>query len=321
MRTRRQGRLDPEGRMPLAAHLRELQVRLTRSVLAIVAASVVAAFFYDQLFDLVTAPFETIREQYAREGATVTLNFGNIGDPFTFALKICAMAGLFASSPVWMYHLWAFVAPGLHKRERRYGIGFVAVSVPLFLGGAVLAYFFLPKGFDLLIGFNPDPQNVANIIGLNDYLSFVLRMFLVFGIAFVLPVFLVALNLAGVVSGKALLRAWRPVIMGAFVFAAVATPSGDPYTMTALATPMLGLYYVATGISLVTDRRRSRRGIDGIDYRELADDEASPLDERRAQAEGDGPEDDGPEDDGPEDDGPEDDGPEGDGPDGGRADR
>jgi sec-independent protein translocase protein TatC len=151
------------------------------------------------------------------------------------------------------------------------------VSVPLFLGGAVLAYFFLPKGFDLLIGFNPAPERVANIIGLDNYLSFVLRMFLVFGIAFVLPVFLVALNLAGIVTGRALLRAWRPVIMGSFVFAAVATPSGDPYTMSALALPMLLLYYVAAGISLLTDRRRRHRGIDGLDYSDLDDDTASPL--------------------------------------------
>ena len=109
--------------------------------------------------------------------------------------------------------------------------------MPLFLGGAVLAYVFLPKGFDLLIGFNPAPGEVANIISLDNYMSFVLRMFLVFGIAFVMPVFLVGLNLAGVVSGRQLLKAWRPVILGAFVFAAVATPSGDPWTMSALALP------------------------------------------------------------------------------------
>ena len=268
--------------MSLTSHLGELRVRLTRAVLAVVVASIVAAFFYGQLFELVTAPFNQIKEQYAREGATVTLNFGNIGDPFTFALKICAMAGLFAASPVWMYNLWAFVAPGLHKRERRYGVAFVAVSVPLFLGGAVLAYEFLPKGFDLLIGFNPDPQGVANIIGLNDYLSFVLRMFLVFGFAFVMPVFLVALNLAGVVRGRTLLRAWRQVIMGAFVFSAVATPSGDPYTMTALAVPMLILYYIAATIAVLTDRRRRRAGIDGLDYSALDDDQASPLDDDQA---------------------------------------
>jgi sec-independent protein translocase protein TatC len=264
---------DPEGRMPLTEHLRELRIRLVRSVLAIVIASIGAAFFYDHLFSLITDPFNSIKEQHPE----ATLNFGNIGDPFTFALKICAMTGVFVASPVWLYNLWGFVAPGLHRREKQYGIAFVVVSVPLFLGGAALAYLFLPRGFDLLIGFNPDPDQVANIIGLNDYLSFVLRMFLVFGIAFVLPVFLVALNLAGIITGRQLLRAWRPVILGAFLFAAIATPSGDPWTMTALAAPMLALYYIAAGISLLTDRRRRRAGIDGIDYDALDDDEASPL--------------------------------------------
>jgi sec-independent protein translocase protein TatC len=257
--------------MSLTDHLRELRVRLVRSVLAIVVGTIVAAFFYDQLFALITNPFNQIKDEHPE----ATLNFGNIGDPFTFALKICAMAGLFLASPVWLYNLWGFVAPGLHRREKTYGIAFVAVSVPLFLGGAALAYLFLPKGFDLLIGFNPEPDKVANIIGLNDYLSFVLRMFLVFGIAFVLPVFLFGLNLAGIVSGRQLLKAWRPVILGAFVFAAIATPSGDPWTMTALAAPMLVLYYIAAGLSLLTDRRRRRA--DEFDYSDLDDDEASPL--------------------------------------------
>lgn len=281
--------------MPLASHLRELRVRLTRSVLAILVASIVAAFFYKPLFDLVTNPFYAIADDYKARGYNLTLNFQGIGDPFSYALKICAMAGIFAASPVWMYNLWGFVAPGLHKRERRYGIAFVTVSVPLFLGGAVLAYFFLPKGFDLLIGFNPAPERVANIIGLDNYLSFVLRMFLVFGIAFVLPVFLVALNLVGIVRGRTLLRAWRPVIMGAFVFAAVATPSGDPYTMTALAVPMLVLYYIAAAIAVVTDRRRDSAPIDGLEYAELDDEEASPLGPRPESMADDGvePRDDG----------------------------
>lgn len=268
---------DPEGRMPLTEHLRELRIRLVRSVLAIVIASIGAAFFYHQLFDLVTAPFDSVADDLRAKGYRVILNFKGVGDPFTFALKICAMAGIFIASPVWLYNLWGFVAPGLHRREKQYGIAFVATSVPLFIGGAVLAYLFLPRGFALLFSFNPAPDRVANIVGLDDYLSFVLRMFLVFGIAFVLPVFLVALNLAGIVTGRQLLRAWRPVILGAFVFAAVATPSGDPWTMTALAAPMLALYYIAAGLSLITDRRRRQAGIDGIDYDSLDDDEPSPL--------------------------------------------
>lgn len=265
--------------MPLREHLLELQRRLLRAVAAIVLASIGAAFFYKPLFDLVTEPFYVMAEDYKRRGfEDITLNFQGVADPFSYALQICAMAGVFVASPVWMYQLWAFVAPGLHRREKRYGIAFVVVSVPLFLGGAVLAWLFLPKGFDLLIGFNPAPEKVANIIGLDKYLSFVLRMFLVFGLAMVLPVFLLGLNLAGVVSGRALLGAWRQVIMGAFVFAAIATPSGDPYTMTALAAPMLMLYFLATAIALVVDRRRARAPVDGVDYRSLPDDQASPLD-------------------------------------------
>jgi sec-independent protein translocase protein TatC len=272
--------------MPLSAHLRELRRRLTISVLAIVAGGIIAAVFYDQLFDLVTGPFNGIRDDYQSRGYNLTLNFGGIGDPFSYALKICAMAGIFIASPVWMYQLWAFVAPGLHKHEKRWGLAFVCVSVPLFIGGAVLAYFFLPKGFDLLIGFNPDPANVANIISLDNYLSFVLRMFLVFGIAFVLPVFLVALNLVGIVQGNTLFKAWRPVILGVFVFAAVATPSGDPWTMTALAVPMLVLFFGAATLALIMDRRRHRAGVDGVDYAGLDDDAASPLDDRPERIDG-----------------------------------
>ena len=264
--------------MSLTDHLRELRVRLVRSVLAIVVCTILAAFFYDQLFNFVVDPFYKIGEEHP----DATLNFGNIGDPFTFALKICAMAGIFLASPVWLWNLWGFVAPGLHKKEQRYGIAFVGVSVPLFLGGAALAYVFLPKGFDLLIGFNPDPDRVANIIGLNDYLSFVLRMFLVFGLAFVMPVFLVALNLVGIVTGRALFKAWRPVILGAFIFAAVATPSGDPWTMTALAVPMLVLFATAASLCLILDKRRRQRGVDGIDYSTLDDDLASPVDDDAA---------------------------------------
>jgi sec-independent protein translocase protein TatC len=265
------------------SHLRELRRRVTLSVLAIIVGGIVAALFYNELFDLITEPFNKIKADH--EGAT--LNFGGIGDPFSYALKICAMAGIFIASPVWMYQLWAFVAPGLHKSERRWGVGFVFVSVPLFLGGALLAYIFLPKGFDLLIGFNPDPGNVANIISLNSYLTFVLRMFLVFGIAFVMPVFLVALNLVGIVTGRALFKAWRPVILGAFIFAAVATPSGDPWTMTALAMPMLVLFAAAATMCLILDKRRRRREVDGLDYTTLdddlpstMDDAATPLDDR-----------------------------------------
>ena len=263
--------------MPLVEHLRELRKRLARAVLAFVVATVVCFFFYGELYTFIEAPFDQIRVDYAARDATVTLNFQGIADPFSYALRLCTLAGLFLSSPVWFYQLWAFVTPGLHRHERRWGLGFVLTSVPLFLGGAAVAYVFLPKGFDLLIGFNPAPEKVANIIAFDSYLSFVTRMFLVFGGAFVLPVFLVALDLVGVLSARALLRAWRPVVLGSFVFAAVATPSGDPLTLCALAVPMLVLYAIATGVCALIDRRRRHQLVDGVDYSALADDEAAPM--------------------------------------------
>jgi sec-independent protein translocase protein TatC len=265
--------------MPLFGHLRELRRRVTISVLAVLVGAIAAAFFYDQLFNLLTDPFYKIADSYP-SGSNVTLNFGGIGDPFSYELKICAMVGIFAASPVWMYQLWAFVAPGLHKSERRWGIAFVVVSVPLFVGGALLAYVFLPKGFNLLIGFNPNPKRVANIINLDNYLSFIIRMFLVFGLAFVMPVFLVAINLIGILPGRLMFKAWRPVVLGCFVFAAVATPTGDPWTMTALAVPMVLLFLGAAGLCVVLDRRRRSRGVDGVDYDALDDDAPSPLDDQ-----------------------------------------
>ncbi len=263
--------------MPLVGHLRELYQRTLRSAIALAVATVICLFFYDFLFDVVTEPFESIRRHYKEQGASVTLNFQGVSDPFTYPLKIGLLFGVFLSSPVWLYQLWAFITPGLHAHERRWAVGFLAAAVPLFIGGACVAYVFLPKGFDLLVGFNPNPQRVANIIGFDKYLSFVSRMLLVFGTSFVAPVFVVLLNLVGVVSGRGLLRAWRPVTFGSFVFAAVATPSGDPVTMTALAVPLMALYFAAAGVATLNDRRRAKAVIDGVDYRALSDDEASPL--------------------------------------------
>ncbi len=263
--------------MPLVEHLRELYRRTLRSAVALAVASAVCLFFHDFLFDVVTEPFEAIRQHYKAEGANVTLVFGDVAGPFTYTLKISLLFGVFLSSPVWFYQLWAFVTPGLHVHERRWAYGFLVAAVPLFLGGAALAYLFLPKAFDLLVGFNPNPERVANYILFQNYLSFVTRMLLVFGAAFVAPVFLVLLNLVGLVSARGLIRAWRPVTFGAFVFAAVATPSGDPLTMTALAVPMMLLYFAAAGVCAMNDRRRANAQVDGIDYRALSDDEASPL--------------------------------------------
>ncbi len=163
--------------------------------------------------------------------------------------------------------------PGLHRNERKWTITFVAVAGPLFAAGVVLGYLVLPKGLSVLIGFTPD--QVTNLVDLNGYLSFVLRILLVFGIAFEIPLFVVLLNLAGVVRGRHLSK-WRSwIIFGTFVFAAVATPSTDPITMLLLAIPMVVLFLLSEVIAHLVDRRRGLNR--APDYAEYDDDEASPI--------------------------------------------
>ncbi|MFC7984899.1 twin-arginine translocase subunit TatC [Streptomyces sp. NPDC057336] len=272
---------DPEGRMPLAEHLRELRNRLAKALVAIVAVTIVAAFFYEEIINVLTEPIlesigceksfaELARSEAGSEPcAQITLN-GLLG-PFTLALKVSLTAGIVLASPVWLYQLWAFVAPGLHKSEKKYAYAFVATGAPLFLIGAYFAYAVLPTSAKVLIEFTP--SNVDNLLPLDELLDLVTRMVIVFGLSFELPLLLVMLNLTGVLTGKRMLGWWRAMIMGITLFAAIATPSTDPLTMVMLAGPIWVLYFAAVSISLLNDRRRSRR-----EALEPDDDEASELD-------------------------------------------
>ena len=167
------------------------------------------------------------------------------------------MAGLVLSAPVWLYQLWRFVTPGLHRNERRWAVGFAAVATPLFLAGVALAYTVLPYGLQILLGFTP--ENVENIVSVDRYLSFFIRTILVFGVGFLVPLLLVLLNFAGVLPGRQLLGWWRWIIIIVIVFAAVATPTGDPINLMLLAGPILVLVMIAVGIALLNDKRRARR--------------------------------------------------------------
>lgn len=266
--------------MPLAEHLRELRNRLAKAMLAIVAITVVAAFFYNDIINLITRPIldsvgcQQSFEQLAKSSSTepcaqITIN--GLLTPFTLALKVSLTAGVVLASPVWLYQLWGFVAPGLHRHERKYAYAFVGTGAPLFLGGAYFAYTVLPTTAKVLLEFTPD--QTSNLLPLDDLLDLVTRMVLVFGLSFELPLLLVFLNLTGAITGKRMLGWWRGMIMGITVFAAVATPSTDPLTMLALAGPIWILYFGAVAFSLLNDRRRRRRDASGP-----ADDEASELD-------------------------------------------
>ncbi len=260
-----------DGRMALADHLRELRARLLRSVLALTLALIVALFFYDQLFEVIYRPYAIAREQL--EGKVVTEGtISGAGGPLLLQLKMCGVAAIIVTSPYWLLQIWGFIVPGLHPNEKRWTRLFAGVAGPLFLIGVAVGYYVLPKGLEVLIGFAP--EQLRSLVDFGDYFSFFSRMLLVFGVSFEIPLFVLLLNLAGVVSGKALGK-YRPwIVVGTFVFAAVATPSTDPFSMLMLALPMTLLFMISEIIARVIDKRRGRKSFDG-----LADDEASPIDD------------------------------------------
>jgi sec-independent protein translocase protein TatC len=268
-RVRPNGPVGEGGKMSLADHFRELRARLMKSMLALVVATIVSFFFYNQLIELVTEPYNRARDMLGDETST-KIYVSGVGGGLMIQLKLCALCGVITSSPIWLYQIWAFVLPGLHRNERRWTMLFVAIAGPLFAAGVALGYYVLPKGLQVLISFTP--AGMENLNDFNDFFSFITRMLLVFGVALEIPFFVVLLNLAGVISGRTLGR-YRPwIILGTFVFAAVATPSTDPISMLFLAIPMMLLFLLSEIIARLVDRRRGR----GI-APQWADDEISPL--------------------------------------------
>ncbi len=244
--------------MSLVEHLRELRSRLIKSVIALVLGGVVGLIFYNEILSWFIGPFrDAVAELNASQDLDAKINFSGIGDPFTIPLKVALLTGIVLSSPVWIYQLWSFIVPGLYANERRWTLIAVGCTLPLFLAGIALCYWLLPKGLAIILGFTPD--DVSNIVSFADYFSFVLRLELVFGIAFLLPVFVVLLNLVGVFAGRTLSRSRPWIVVGIFVFAAVATPTGDPITMLALAVPMWVLFEIAVVICKMNDKRRARQ--------------------------------------------------------------
>ena len=265
-----QNPIGPDGRMALGDHLRELRARLLRCVLALAIALTIALFFYDQLFDVIYHPYQLARERL--EGKVDTIGtISGAGGPLLLQLKMCGVAAVVATSPYWLMQIWGFIVPGLHAHERRWTKVFALVAGPLFIVGVAVGYYVLPKGLEVLIGFAP--AKLQSLVDFGEYFSFFSRMLLVFGIAFEIPLFVLMLNLAGVVSGKALGRARSWIIIGTFVFAAVATPSTDPFSMLMLAIPMTVLFMISEVIARLMDKRKRRSSLDaGLD-----DDEASPI--------------------------------------------
>ena len=244
--------------MPLLGHFAELRKRLFRATAAIFCASFLGWFSYDKIISWVTSPICDLKAatQAGAQNCGVLYINGVLG-PIDLKFKLSIIVGVLLASPIWLFQLWAFISPGLHKKERRNSILFVIFAVPFFAIGTFAGYLVLPVAVKVLLSFTP--TSLANLVKFDDYLNFVTQLILVFGFAFELPVFLLALNLAGVLSGRAILKPWRYSIFGITLFSAIFTPTGDPITMFFLATPLCALYLAAGGISLLVDRARSRR--------------------------------------------------------------
>jgi len=249
--------------MSLGAHLVELRNRLFIAALAIVLGMVVGFILSDFILSALTQP---IADLAAEQGREASLNFTDVSSAFDLRIQIAFTVGVVLSSPVWLYQAFAFVLPGLKKNEKRLALGFVCAAVPLFLAGCVAGWFVLPHVVTLLTGFAP--EGTTALLTARAYYDFVLKLVLAIGIAFVLPVFLVILNFAGVLSAAAILKSWRIAILAITLFTAIATPAADVVSMFLLAIPMLFLYFAAAGIAWLNDRRK-RRAAENLDI-ELA---------------------------------------------------
>lgn len=248
----------PDGTMSLTDHLRELRYRVTVAALAVVLAAAFCGFFYRELIEVIMAPYYAAVEDLkaARPDAQTLIVNDGVVSPFTLAIIATIAGGIVLSSPVWLYQIWAFVAPGLVAKEKKYALAFIGAAVPLFLAGSALGYFVWPKGITVLLSFTPQDMDIVNLLEMSSFLGMELKVILVFGLSFLLPVLLVGLNMAGVVRGYQLKRARKFVAFGSVVFAAVATPSTDPFSMLALAVPLTGMFIIAEFICRAMDKRR-----------------------------------------------------------------
>lgn len=240
------------GTMPLADHVREARRRGFRAAVALLAGVVAGYLFSDQILDVLRAPIEELAES-----RNASLNYDTVTAAFDLKLRIALFTGAVLSSPVWLLELFAFVTPGLTRREKKYTYGFLAAAVPLFAAGCAFGFTLFPHMVELLTSLSSDQD--STLLDAGYYVDFVMKIVLAIGIAFVLPVFVVVLNLLGVLSAHTLRRGWRAIVVVIVVFSALVTPAADVLSMFLVAAPMTALFGFAMLITHVHDARTARR--------------------------------------------------------------
>lgn len=264
-RTRRRKRRakvpkTPDGRMPVMAHLRELRRRVIAILLIVAIGAVFGWIFYIDILDVLKHPYCGVPKEYRytqNGNGDCVLIYHGVLDGFTTRLKVSVIAGAVLTGPFWLYQIWAFITPGLRKNERKYTLWFVLVSTVLFAAGMSLAYVVLNKGLKIVI--EQAGYGTAAQLTVGDYISFVTLMLVVFGAAFELPLLIVMANFAGVLPARILKKSQRIAIFLIFVFAGVATPTTDPFTMCAMAIPMVILFEAAVLVASIHDKRKAAR--------------------------------------------------------------
>ena len=248
------GRKNPEGKMPFRSHLIELRKRLVWSAGFVLAGAVVGWFLFDPVFALLQEPILQLRKD---ENLNASSNFGTVLGALDLRIQVSIFLGVFVSSPVWLYQLWAFITPALKRREKKFTLFFLFTAVPMFLAGCAMAWMAFPTFVRTLLGFTPEGS--ANLISAKEYVLFALRILLVFGVTFVMPVVLLLLNFIGALSAKSIIKSWRIAVLVIALVAALATPTADPMSMLIVMVPLILLYLLSALIAWFHDRIKSKR--------------------------------------------------------------
>jgi sec-independent protein translocase protein TatC len=271
-----------DGSMALLDHLRELRSRLFKAALGIAAGFGVGMWLGGPVMRLLKEPYCKVAKEFAQhqldKGRTLPDTWQcpmlmlNPTDGIVLWMQIALWLGLIVSAPIWLYQLWAFVAPGLHRNERRWAYWFAGIAAPLFAAGAVMAFLVVGRGLEFLLRFN---FGATPTLEIKAYFSFITGLILLFGLAFEFPLLVMLFNIAGIATYKRLLGWWRIAVFVFFAFSAVAIPTGDPFTMSALGLGLTALYFGAVLFAYVNDKRRDRRR--RAMFGDVGDDEISPL--------------------------------------------